>query len=76
MLCSNLEGEKNTNASARRRFVQKKILGSLNDFAALQAACANADALAGTVHDCANRLQVHVPAAAGDVMSVADVVSE
>ena len=56
--------------------LKRRFLGSLNDFAALQAARANADALAGTVHNCANLMQVHVPAAPGNVMGMTYIVSE
>ena len=48
----------------------------LGDFAALDAAGADANALGGAVYEGFNRLQVDVPATPGDVVRVRDVVSE
>lgn len=52
--------------------------GSLrfNDLAGLDAACAYANALAGTFDNSLHRLQVHVPAPPGRVVGVGDVVTE
>jgi hypothetical protein len=45
-------------------------------FAAAQAGGANPDAPAAAVHDCPDSPQVHVPTPLGNVVGVADVVSE
>ena len=45
-------------------------------FAAAQAGRAHADALGGSAHAGVHRTQIHVPAPLGDVMGVADTVSE
>jgi hypothetical protein len=49
---------------------------SLDDLAGLDAAGAHAYTLAGSSNDCLDRLQVYVPAAAGGVVGVGDVVAE
>ena len=49
---------------------------ALEDFAGLDAGRANANALANTVHNSLDRLQVWVPATARDVVRVRDVISE
>jgi hypothetical protein len=51
-------------------------LRCLNDLAGLDAAGAHADALAGSLDDGFDRLQVHIPATAGRVVSVRDVIAE
>src|SRR6185312_6375983 len=43
---------------------------------ALQARSADAHPPMRTLHDCAHRPQIHVPAPFGDVMGVADIVSK
>src|SRR6476660_7029534 len=47
-----------------------------NDLAGLEAGGADADALVGAVHAGAHGTQVHVPAAAAHVVSVADLISK
>ena len=49
---------------------------ALDDFAGLDAAGADADALAATIDLSLDGLKVHVPAAAGGVVGVGDVVAE
>jgi len=49
---------------------------ALDDLAGLDAAGADAHALAGAVHLGLYRLQIDVPAAAGGVVGVRDVVAE
>lgn len=49
---------------------------ALNYFAGLDAAGADAHALARTIDLSFHRLQVHVPATAGRVVSVRDVIAE
>jgi hypothetical protein len=49
---------------------------AFDDFAGLDAAGADADALASAVDLGFDGLEVHVPAAAGGVVSVGDVVAE
>ena len=51
-------------------------LGDLLDFVRADAGGADADAAAGTVNQSANRLEVEVPAALGDVVGVADFIAE
>ena len=46
------------------------------DFSALDAACANADALGLAVDQCLDCLQIDVPAPLGDVVRVRNVVTE
>ena len=48
----------------------------LYDLAGLEAGGADANALVGAVHAGAHRTQVHVPAAAAHVVSVADLISK
>ena len=57
---------------------RKPVAGqlALNDFARLDAARAHANALAGPIHLRAYRAQVDVPAPAGGVVGVRDVISE
>jgi hypothetical protein len=50
--------------------------GRFDDLAGLQAGGADADALVGAIHAGAHWTQVHVPAAAAHVVSVADLVSK
>src|SRR6185312_2221662 len=50
--------------------------GRFHDLAGFEAGGAHADALVGAVYACAHRTQVHVPAAAAHVVSVADLVSK
>ncbi len=50
--------------------------GRFDDLAGLQAGGADADALVGAIHAGADRTQVHVPAAAAHVVSVADLISK
>lgn len=57
---------------ALRRFTDR----SFDDLAGLQAGGADADALVGAIHAGAHRTQVHVPAAAAHVVSVADLISK
>jgi len=52
------------------------LLLGFDDFAAFQAGGADADALGGGAHFGVHRPQVHIPAPLGDVMGVADIVSE
>ena len=47
-----------------------------DDFAAAQAGGADADALGGSAYFGVDGTQVHVPAPLGDVVGVADIVSE
>src|SRR6476469_11265545 len=47
-----------------------------DDLAGLEAGGADADALVGAVHAGAHRTQVHIPAAAAHVVSVADLISK
>jgi len=49
---------------------------ALDDLAGLDAAGANAKALAGPSDDCFHRAQVHVPPTAGFVIRVGYIVSE
>jgi hypothetical protein len=49
---------------------------ALDDFAGLDAARADADALASAIDLGLDGLEVHVPAAAGGVVGVRDVVAE
>ena len=49
---------------------------ALDDFSGLDAAGADADTLASAVDLCLDGLEVHVPAAAGGVVGVRDVVAE
>ena len=49
---------------------------AFDDFAGLDAAGADADALASAVDLCLDGPEVHVPAAAGGVVGVRDVVAE
>ena len=51
-------------------------LGGLLDFAVANARCANAETACNPVHNGVNWLQVDVPAAFGDVVGVADAVTE
>jgi hypothetical protein len=51
-------------------------LAGFNDLARLNAAGADAQALVALLGDRAHRAQVHIPAAAAHVMSVADLVSK
>ena len=46
------------------------------NLAVLNAGCTNFDALVGAFDDCPDTLQVHVPAAVGYVMGMADAVAE
>lgn len=55
--------------------IRRKLSDFLN-FTALDAGGANPDAFVAAIHDCANFLQVQIPAALRHVMSVADAVSE
>jgi hypothetical protein len=48
----------------------------LNDFAAANAGSAGPYALGGPIHAGMHRTQVHIPAPLGDVVRVADAVSE
>lgn len=50
--------------------------GRFYDLAGLEAGGADADALVRAVHAGAHRTQVHVPAAAAHVVSVADLISK
>jgi hypothetical protein len=50
--------------------------GRFDDLAGFQAGGADADALIGAIHAGAHWTQVHVPAAAAHVVSVADLVSK
>ena len=50
--------------------------GGFDDLARLQAGGAYADPLIGAIHTGAHGTQVHVPAAAAHVVSVADLVSK
>jgi hypothetical protein len=52
------------------------MLLRLNDFAAAQAGGADAHAFGGSAHTGVHRTQIHVPAPFGDVVGVADAVSE
>jgi hypothetical protein len=47
-----------------------------DDLAGLDAAGAYADALAGSLNDRLHRLQVYIPAPAGSVVGVGDIVAE
>jgi hypothetical protein len=47
-----------------------------DDFAAAQAGGADSDALGRSAYLGVHRAQIHVPAPLGDVMGVADIVSE
>lgn len=49
---------------------------SFNDLAGLKAGGADANALIGAIHAGAHGTQVHVPAAAAHIVSVADLVSK
>src|SRR3954467_9243580 len=51
-------------------------LGGFLDFAVADAGCAAANALAGAIDDCTDSLQVHIPSPFGDVVRVADLISE
>lgn len=54
-----------------------KVTGlALDDFSGLDAACADAHALARTVDLGLDGLEVHVPATPGGVVGVRDVVAE
>jgi len=63
-------GWKCCGAGCRRRLL------CLGDFAGLDAACADANALGRAVNQGFNSLKVDVPAAPCDVVRVRDVVSE
>ena len=52
------------------------VLGGFLDFAATDAGSANAHAFGGAVNQCANGLQVEVPAPLGYVVRVADAVAK
>jgi hypothetical protein len=58
-----------------RAIVEREQL-RLNDFAALDAARADANALVATLDLRLNRAQIHAPAATGDVVRMRNVVSE
>jgi hypothetical protein len=47
-----------------------------DDFAATQAGGADSDAFGGSAYFGVHRAQIHIPAPLGDVMGVADIVSE
>jgi hypothetical protein len=49
---------------------------AFNDFAGLDAACADAHSLANAIYLCLDRLKIDVPTATGGVVGVGDVVSE
>jgi hypothetical protein len=70
--------EKPQSATTRLgRPVSGVLLGlALNDFAGLDAAGADADALAATIDLSLDGLEVYVPATTGGVVGVRDVVSE
>lgn len=59
-------------AEAREKL---KVL-SLLYLPALEARSADAHPSMGSLHNCAHRAQIHVPAPLGDVVSVADIVSK
>ena len=59
-----------------RRVLENLGSGGLYDFAGLNAAGADAHALADAINDGFDRLQVHVPATASRVVGVGDVVAE
>jgi len=52
------------------------LLGSLLNFAVANTRSTDANAAAGAIHQRANRLQIHIPAALRNVMGVADSIAE
>jgi hypothetical protein len=52
------------------------MLRGLLNFARTKTGSTNTDPAAGAVHERANRLQINVPAALGDIMGVADPIAE
>lgn len=55
----------------------KKVrLRSLLNFAGTNTRGTNAEAAAGAIHQRANRLQIHIPAALRNIMGVADPITE
>ena len=58
------------------RLVSEGFGLAFDDLAGLDAAGADAHALADTVDDGLDRLQVHVPATTGRVVGVGDIVAE
>src|SRR5665213_1539959 len=63
-------------SSARHKSPRSHSTLGLDDLAGLDAAGAYADALAATIHLRTDRAQIHVPAAAGLIVGVGDVVAE
>jgi hypothetical protein len=61
--------------SCAKRMGARRVL-RLGDFAALDAACANAQSLGRSVHNRFHCLQVHVPAPPGNVVRVRDVIAK
>src|ERR1700675_2420867 len=67
---------KNGHESIDSLYTLREFALALDDFAGLDAAGADAHALAGAVHLGLYRLQIDIPAAAGGVVGVRDVVAE
>ena len=67
---------KNGHESIDSLYTLREFALALDDFAGLDAAGADADALASAVDLGLDGLEVHVPAAAGGVVGVRDVVAE